>query len=222
MQPNETSARDALHQEHFHCRDAPLYLKVCKQNGSPGDSLWQDGKLGAGVWGLGSRAASGEVAANLFGRSLVYHRTQRVGRLFGGPRVGFLALTLMTITPVYYGHMFINPKDIPFACGMVWSLYLMCRAVELLPRVPLKYVLLLGAVFGITLGVLAMGVEAGIGRTASFFIPLLVVAFTILVVRSLFLPGAAEGLDALFSPQWSALTDTGVWVSAFGQIFFSL
>ena len=62
----------------------------------------------------------------------------RLGRLFGGPRVGFLALLLMVVTPVYYGHMFINPKDIPFACGMVWSLYLMCRMMGMLPRVPLK------------------------------------------------------------------------------------
>lgn len=34
----------------------------------------------------------------------------RLGRLFGGPRVGFLALLLMVVTPAYYGHMFINPK----------------------------------------------------------------------------------------------------------------
>lgn len=70
--------------------------------------------------------------------------------------------------------------------------------------------------------VMALGVEKGIGATAVFFIPLLVVAFLALVVRALFLPGAGEGLDALFSPQWSALSDTAVWAAAFGQIFFSL
>ena len=70
--------------------------------------------------------------------------------------------------------------------------------------------------------VMALGVEKGIGRLSLVFIPLLVLAFTALVVRSLFLPGAGEGLDALFAPDWGALAHPGVWAAAFGQIFFSL
>lgn len=78
-------------------------------------------------------------------------------------------------------------------------------------------------VWAITLGVLAMGVQGGIGRTAVIFIPILVVAFAALVVVvALTLPGAATGLNALFTPEWGALADISVWVSAFGQIFFSL
>ena len=46
--------------------------------------------------------------------------------------------------------------------------------------------------------------------------------FLILVVQSLFLPGAADGLNALFTPDWGALTNTTVWAAAYGQIFFSL
>src|SRR5690606_15171166 len=42
------------------------------------------------------------------------------------------------------------------------------------------------------------------------------------VVRSLFLPGAIDGLDAFFRPNWAALADPGVWIAAYGQIFFSL
>ena len=72
------------------------------------------------------------------------------------------------------------------------------------------------------LGIMALGVQKGIGATAVVFIPLLVVAFVALVVRSLLLPGAADGLDALFTPDWGALTEAGVWAAAFGQIFFSL
>lgn len=74
----------------------------------------------------------------------------------------------------------------------------------------------------ITLGVLSLGVQAGIGRTALIFIPALMIAFAVLVVQALLLPGAMTGLNALFSPDWNALGDSGVWVSAFGQIFFSL
>ncbi len=70
--------------------------------------------------------------------------------------------------------------------------------------------------------VMVLGVQKGIGATNVVFIPVLFLAFAALVVRSLFLPGAGEGLDALFTPNWSALTDAGVWAAAFGQIFFSL
>ncbi|NYI80270.1 sodium-dependent transporter [Nocardioides panzhihuensis] len=72
------------------------------------------------------------------------------------------------------------------------------------------------------LAVMLLGVQKGVGATSVIFIPILVVAFGILVVRSLFLPGAAEGLDALFTPNWAALTDATVWAAAYGQIFFSL
>jgi len=78
------------------------------------------------------------------------------------------------------------------------------------------------AVWIVTLGVLALGVRKGIERANKVFIPLLVALFLILVVRALFLPGAAEGLDALFTPDWSAIGDGSVWIAAYGQIFFSL
>lgn len=74
----------------------------------------------------------------------------------------------------------------------------------------------------ITIGVLALGVQAGIGRTALIFIPVLVLAFIALVVFALTLDGAGQGLNAFFAPDWGALKDTGVWTSAVGQIFFSL
>ncbi|MDZ8276218.1 sodium-dependent transporter [Microbacterium aquimaris] len=70
--------------------------------------------------------------------------------------------------------------------------------------------------------VLALGVAKGLQRVNVVFLPLLVVAFLILVVRALFLDGAADGLNALFTPNWTALTDPDVWIAAYSQIFFSL
>ncbi|GAB3112636.1 sodium-dependent transporter [Janibacter alkaliphilus] len=90
--------------------------------------------------------------------------------------------------------------------------------LEVVPGVMIPMVI----VWLVTLAVLALGVQGGIGRVATVFIPLLVVAFAVLVVRALFLPGSELGLDALFSPDWAALGDPSVWVAAFGQIFFSL
>ncbi len=72
------------------------------------------------------------------------------------------------------------------------------------------------------IAIMVAGVQKGIGATAVVFIPVLVVAFTVLVVQALFLDGAGQGLDALFTPDWGALTEPGVWGAAFGQIFFSL
>ncbi len=78
------------------------------------------------------------------------------------------------------------------------------------------------AVWVAILVIMVLGVQRGIGAASVVFIPLMVVAFLVLVVRALFLPGASTGLDAFFTPNWAALTDTAVWAAAFGQIFFSL
>ncbi|MDR0960092.1 MAG: sodium-dependent transporter [Propionibacteriaceae bacterium] len=72
------------------------------------------------------------------------------------------------------------------------------------------------------IGVLALGVAKGLEKANLVFIPLLVVAFLTLVIRALFLPGAADGLNALFTPDFSALTNPAVWIAAYSQIFFSL
>ncbi|QLB12195.1 NSS family neurotransmitter:Na+ symporter [Bisgaardia hudsonensis] len=77
-------------------------------------------------------------------------------------------------------------------------------------------------VWAFILVILALGVQKGIGKSATFFMPLLTIMFIILVISALFLPGAAKGLDALFTPDWSKLLEPTVWVAAYGQIFFSL
>ncbi|WP_435299158.1 sodium-dependent transporter [Timonella sp. A28] len=78
------------------------------------------------------------------------------------------------------------------------------------------------AVWIVTLLILGFGVQKGLERTNIVFIPLLVVLFAALVIRALFLPGAMDGLNALFTPHWAALADPQVWLAAYSQIFFSL
>ncbi|MDO4252386.1 MAG: sodium-dependent transporter [Rothia sp. (in: high G+C Gram-positive bacteria)] len=77
-------------------------------------------------------------------------------------------------------------------------------------------------VWGVLLVVMALGVQKGVGQANVIFIPLLVIMFLVLVIYSLTLDGAMEGLNALFTPDWHALTQAQVWVAAYGQIFFSL
>ena len=77
-------------------------------------------------------------------------------------------------------------------------------------------------VWAVTFIVIFLGVNKGIARANLIFMPLLVTMFLIMVVQALFLPGATQGLDALFTPDWSALARGEVWAAAVGQIFFSL
>lgn len=66
------------------------------------------------------------------------------------------------------------------------------------------------------------GVKRGIEWANRIFIPLLVMMFLLIVARAITLEGAMEGLDAFFKPNWSEIMSPGVWVAAYGQIFFSL
>ena len=77
----------------------------------------------------------------------------KLGRALGGPRVGFIALLFLLLTPNYYGQMFNNPKDIPFAVGGVWATYYMIRIVPSLPRPPWRVLLKMGLAIGLALGV---------------------------------------------------------------------
>ncbi|WP_243290417.1 sodium-dependent transporter [Bacillus sp. FJAT-47783] len=74
----------------------------------------------------------------------------------------------------------------------------------------------------ITLGVLIAGVKKGIEVANKIFIPTLVIMFLIIVIRSVTLEGAVEGLNTFFKPDWSQIANGQVWVAAYGQIFFSL
>jgi hypothetical protein len=77
----------------------------------------------------------------------------KLGRALGGPRAAFLAALFLVLTPNYYGQMFNNPKDIPFAAAVVWATYYMVRLVPMLPRPPLAIVAKLAAAIGMALGV---------------------------------------------------------------------
>lgn len=80
----------------------------------------------------------------------------------------------------------------------------------------------LAVVWVAVLVVLALGVAKGVEKVNVIGIPLLGIAFAGLVVRALTLPGAIDGLNAFFTPDWGALLDLDVWIAAYSQIFFSL
>src|SRR5271165_4760534 len=61
--------------------------------------------------------------------------TWRTGRRLAGPLAGLVALTLLSACPLYYGQMFMNPKDAPFAVAMALLLFALLRALDEYPRV---------------------------------------------------------------------------------------
>ena len=74
----------------------------------------------------------------------------------------------------------------------------------------------------VVLGILYKGVRKGIEVANRIFIPTLTIMFLIIVLRAVTLPGALQGLDAFFKPDFSQILEPSVWIAAYGQIFFSM
>jgi Dolichyl-phosphate-mannose-protein mannosyltransferase len=83
--------------------------------------------------------------------------TWRLGRRVGGPLAGLLALILLATCPLYYGHMFINCKDAPFATAMIIALLGIVRAFDEYPRPAPATVALCGIGVGLAVGTRVIG-----------------------------------------------------------------
>jgi 4-amino-4-deoxy-L-arabinose transferase-like glycosyltransferase len=84
----------------------------------------------------------------------------RLARRIGGPVAGAAAVILLAITPLYYGHMFINAKDTPFAVAMIFLLYTFVRAFDEYPRPKPMTILLFGIALGLLIGTRVIGAIA--------------------------------------------------------------
>ncbi|MBL3686602.1 sodium-dependent transporter [Leucobacter zeae] len=152
------------------------------------------------------------------------------GRL--GEGLGWFQVLICVFIAVYYtavlawaGSYFVFSFDLRWggdAAGFFTGEYLQVAAepftMDFVPGVLIPLVIM----WIVALVLLGQGVVKGVQRANMVAMPLLVIGFVALVVRALFLPGAADGLDALFTPDFSALADPAVWVAAYSQIFFSL
>jgi hypothetical protein len=81
----------------------------------------------------------------------------RLGRRVGGPLAGFVALLLLATCPLYYGDMFINSKDGPFAAVMALALLGIVRAFDEYPRATPATVALCGIGVGLAIGTRVLG-----------------------------------------------------------------
>lgn len=89
----------------------------------------------------------------LFGVVAAY----RIGCVLGGPRAGFLAALCLVLTPRYFGHMFNNTKDIPFAVFYLWGIYYLIVCLESFPKVVRADWIKLGVFVGLTMAIRANG-----------------------------------------------------------------
>ncbi|MFW6180010.1 MAG: sodium-dependent transporter, partial [Desulfohalobiaceae bacterium] len=78
------------------------------------------------------------------------------------------------------------------------------------------------AMWFVTWLALFSGVRRGIEVANKIFMPLLFLLLLIMLGRAVTLEGAAEGINWLFRPDFSAILDYKVWTAAYGQIFFTL
>lgn len=65
-------------------------------------------------------------------------------------------------------------------------------------------------------------IEKGIERAVKFMIPILFVITVVIIAWSISLEGAGAGIRDYITPDFDKITRLDVWVSAYGQIFFSL
>ncbi len=76
-------------------------------------------------------------------------------------------------------------------------------------------------VMALTGGIVFAGIQKGIEKFTKILMPLLVILIGLVVIRSVTLPGAGEGVKYLFIPDWSAVNFKTV-LMALGQAAFSL
>ncbi|MFD2637373.1 sodium-dependent transporter [Piscibacillus salipiscarius] len=75
---------------------------------------------------------------------------------------------------------------------------------------------------GLTLFIVVRGVKGGIEKANALLMPILAILMIFMAGYVLTLDGALEGLQFLFTPDWSQLNNPKLYLTALGQAFFSL
>src|SRR5438045_7529672 len=94
--------------------------------------------------------------------------TWRLGRRVGGQLAGLATLLLLVLCPTFYGHMFMNPKDAPFAVAMVILMLGLVRLAEEYPSPSPRTILIVGLGAGLSIGCRILGGLALVYALAGF------------------------------------------------------
>jgi hypothetical protein len=102
------------------------------------------------------RFALGHWQAFFFGLAGVF-AVWRIGIIFGGGRLGFWSCVLLVLTPVFYGHWFHNPKDIPFAATYTLALWGIIEWLRRFPEFKKRWFVLASILCGLCMAVRIAG-----------------------------------------------------------------
>jgi len=94
--------------------------------------------------------------------------TYKLGSHVSNPTGGFFSALFLTVTPVFYGHIFNNSKDIPFLTLQLISFYFLFQSYNALPRLSKSLIVKLGISIGLTMGIRVGGLIL-LGYTAIFW-----------------------------------------------------
>jgi hypothetical protein len=98
--------------------------------------------------------------------------TWRLARRIAGPLAGLATLLLLALCPTFYGHMFMNPKDAPFAVAMIILMLGLVRLAEEYPAPSPRTILIVGLGAGLSIGSRILGGLAVVYALIGF-VPLL-------------------------------------------------
>ncbi|SFK76446.1 sodium-dependent transporter [Salinicoccus halodurans] len=94
-------------------------------------------------------------------------------------------------------------------------------AFEMIIANPLYVLVAQAAFIFLTAFIVAQGVQKGLERASKIMMPLLFGLFLIVIIRSVTLPGAMEGIKFFLTPDFSLISSEGI-LYALGQSFFAL
>ena len=104
--------------------------------------------------------------------------TWRIARRVAGPLAGLIALLLLITCPLYYGHMYMNAKDGPFAAAMAMLLLGLVRLLEDYPKPKVSTAIIFGLALGLSIG------SRILGGIASLFVVLPLIVLLSADIRS--------------------------------------
>ena len=150
---------------------------------------------------------SRHLVSALFGVAGIYY-TYRFGSKFGGEWIGVFAALFLAVTPLWFGHMFLNHKDIPFATLLLASTYYCLLALTGHRTSPLFWVKT-----GLAIGLLASTKIGGL--------PILTLVVTVFIACLMYLPNQDKReIPIDFARRLFATLLAGLFGCLIGFLFF--
>lgn len=132
--------------------------------------------------------------------------------------VVFAWVILMTVFSFRFASM---TGDTESAKGLWSELIRTTNTVQGYGTIAWKVVACLGAAWALIYLCIRKGTQS-VGKVVKYTVFLPVVCLVAMAVKGITMPGAMDGMRALFIPDFSALASASLWIDAVGQVFYSM